>query len=154
MSYYDNPGTNPDEAINVANGKVFKVVQLADSSGNIVNPGTETVTGPSSTAYKVLGQSAPVAATATTLYTVPASKSAVSSTLVVCNRGASTFFRVAVQPAGATLSNQHYIVYDGVVNQYESVFLTLEMTLATTDVVTVYATAATLSFSLFGSEVG
>lgn len=105
------------------------------------------------TTYKVLGQSSPSATTNTTLYTVPAATSAVASTLVVCNRGTSTTFRVAIRPAGATLADEHYIVYDSSVNQYDSVFLTLGITLATTDVVTVYAGAATLSFSLFGSEI-
>jgi len=105
------------------------------------------------TTYKVLGQSAPSATTNTTLYTVPAATSTVASTLVVANRGVSTTFRVAIRPAGATLANQHYIVYDSSVNQYDSVFLTLGITLAATDVVTVYAGAATLSFSLFGSEI-
>lgn len=104
-------------------------------------------------AYKVLGQSAPAATTATTLYTVPASTSAVASTLAVCNRSTSTTFRVAIRPAGATLANEHYIVYDNYVNQYDSVFLTLGVTLATTDVVTVYAGSANLSFSLFGTEI-
>lgn len=105
------------------------------------------------TTYKVLGQSAPSATTNTTLYTVPAATSTVASTLVVANRGVSTTFRVAIRPAGATLANEHYIVYDSSVNQYDSVFLTLGITLAATDVVTVYAGAATLSFSLFGSEI-
>lgn len=105
------------------------------------------------TTYKVLGQSAPSATTNTTLYTVPSATSAVVSTLVVANRGTSSTFRVAIRPAGATLANEHYIVYDNYVNQYDSVFLTLGITLATTDVVTVYASAATLSFSLFGSEI-
>lgn len=105
------------------------------------------------TTYKVLGQSAPSATTNTTLYTVPSATSTVASTLSVCNRGASTSFRVAVRPAGATIADQHYIIYDNIVNQYDSVFLTLGVTLATTDVVTVYAGAATLSFSLFGSEI-
>jgi len=105
------------------------------------------------TTYKVLGQSAPSATTNTTLYTVPAATSTVASTLVVANRGVSTTFRVAIRPTGATLANQHYIVYDSSVNQYDSVFLTLGITLAATDVVTVYAGAATLSFSLFGSEI-
>lgn len=105
------------------------------------------------TTYKVLGQSAPSATTNTTLYTVPSATSTVASTLSVCNRGTSTSFRVAVRPAGATIADQHYIVYDNFVNQYDSVFLTLGVTLATTDVVTVYAGAATLSFSLFGSEI-
>jgi hypothetical protein len=105
------------------------------------------------TTYKVLGQSAPSATTNTDIYTVPSSTSAVCSTLAIANRGASTTFRVAIRPAGASIANQHYIIYDNYVNQYDTVFLTLGVTLATTDVVTVYAGAATLSFSLFGSEI-
>lgn len=105
------------------------------------------------TTYKVLGQSAPSATTNTDLYTVPSATSTVCSTLAVCNRGASTTFRVAVRPAGASIANQHYIVYDNAVEQYDSVFLTLGLALAATDVVTVYAGANTLSFSLFGSEI-
>jgi membrane protein YqaA with SNARE-associated domain len=105
------------------------------------------------TTYKVLGQSAPAATTNTDLYTVPAGASAVCSTLAICNRSASTTFRVAVRPAGAALVNPHYIVFDNWVNQYDTVFLTLGVTLAAGDVVTVFAGAANLSFSLFGSEI-
>lgn len=103
-------------------------------------------------AYKVLGQSAPSATTATDLYTVPSAKSAVGSTLSVCNRGSGTTYRVAVRPAGATLANQHYLVYDATIPANSTDLITIGITLATTDVVTVYAGAATLSFSLFGSE--
>lgn len=106
-----------------------------------------------STTYKVLGQSAPLATTNTTLYTVPSATSAVCSTLSVCNRGVSTLIRVAVRPAGAALSDEHYIVYDTVVSQYDTLFLTLGITLATTDVVTVYAGTANVSFNLYGSEI-
>lgn len=105
------------------------------------------------TTYKVLGQSAPSATTNTTLYTVPSATSAVCSTLTVCNRGVSTNIRVAVRPGGASLADQHYIIYDNYVNQYDTIFLTLGITLAATDVVTVYAGAATVSFGLFGSEL-
>lgn len=105
------------------------------------------------TTYKTLGQVAPAAITATTLYTVPSATQTICSTLAICNRGASTTFRVAVRPAAAALANQHYIVYDNYVNQYDTVFLTLGVTLAATDILTVYAGSATLSFSLFGSEV-
>jgi hypothetical protein len=105
------------------------------------------------TTYKVLGQSAPSATTNTDLYTVPSATSAVCSTLAICNRGTSTFFRVAVRPAGATLANEHYVVYDSAISAGDAIFLTLGLSLATTDVVTVYANTANLSFSLFGSEV-
>lgn len=103
--------------------------------------------------YKVLGQQAPAATTLITLYTVPAATSAVCSTLAIANRGVSTLVRVAVRPAGVAIANQHYIVYDVPIAQYESVFLTLGISLATTDVVSVYAGTADVSFSLFGSEI-
>lgn len=105
------------------------------------------------TTYKVLGQSAPAATTNTDLYTVPAATSAVCSTLTICNRGVSTTFRVAVRPGGAALADQHYIVYDNYVNAGDTIFLTLGISLAATDVVTVYAGTANTSFSLFGSEI-
>jgi hypothetical protein len=105
------------------------------------------------TAYKVLGQESPAANTDDDLYTVPSATSAVVSTLSICNRGVSTTFRAAVRPAGATLANQHYIVYDNYVNAGDAVFLTLGITLAATDVVTVRAGTADMSFSLFGSEL-
>lgn len=105
------------------------------------------------TTYKTLGQAAPAANTNTNLYAVPSATSAVCSTLAICNRGVSTQVRVAVRPAGAALADEHYIAYDVPLNQYDSVFLTLGVTLAATDVVTVYAGTATVSFSLFGSEL-
>jgi len=105
------------------------------------------------TVYKVLGQANPAATTNTTLYTVPAATSTVVSTLSVTNLGVSTTFRVAVRPAGAALANQHYVVFDSTINAGASVYLTLGMSLAATDVVTIFAGTATLAFSLFGSEV-
>lgn len=88
-----------------------------------------------------------------TLYTVPSATSTVCSTLVISNQGASTVFRVAVRPAGAALEPKHYLIVDNTINQYDSVFLTLGVSLATTDVVSVYAGATSVSFNLFGSEL-
>lgn len=106
------------------------------------------------TVYKVLGQSNPAATTATTLYTVPASTSTVVSTITICNQTAvAATFRIAVRPAAATLAAQHYVAYDVAVGAADTTALTLGITLATTDVVTVYASTATLSFSAFGSEI-
>lgn len=107
--------------------------------------------------YKVLGQSAPSSNTETTLYTTPSATSAVCSTLAVCNRSTSTTFRISVIPSGETLADEHYIVYDNYIEQYDSVFLTLGVTLAAGDLISVFAgsanTSANLSFSLFGSEI-
>jgi len=104
--------------------------------------------------YKVLAQSAPGATTDTTLYTVPADTSAVISTIVVANRAATAAaYRIAVRPAGATLANQHYVAFDVSVGANDSTTITLGITLATTDVITVRATSSDLSFNVFGSEI-
>lgn len=103
---------------------------------------------------KVLGQSDPGAATLTTAYTVPGATSAVVSSITVANRSTTaTSFRIAVRPAGAAISNEHYIAYDVAIASNETKSLTLGITLATTDVVSVYATLATLSFNIFGTEI-
>ena len=104
--------------------------------------------------YKVLAQSAPSATTNTDVYTVGSGKSAVVSTITVCNRDTSSAtYRVAVRPAGATIANQHYIAYGATVPANDTISLTLGITLAATDVVTVYASTANLSFNIFGSEI-
>jgi hypothetical protein len=106
------------------------------------------------TTYKVLGQSAPSATTLTTLYTVPSATSAVISTIAIANRaGTSGTYRIAVRPAGATVANEHYIVYGATVAASDSILLTLGVTLATTDVISVYASSADMSFTAFGSEI-
>jgi hypothetical protein len=104
--------------------------------------------------YKILGQSAPAATTATNIYTVPSARSAIISTIVVCNRVATAAtYRIALRPAGATLANLHYIAYDVTVGAGDSTTISLGLTLATTDVITVYASTANLSFTVTGSEI-
>ena len=106
------------------------------------------------TIYKVLGQSAPSATTDTTLYTVPAATDAIVSSIVIANRDSSSAaFRIAIRPGGATLANQHYIAFDVTVGANDSTVLTLGLTLDATDVITVRATTANLSFSAYGSEI-
>ena len=105
-------------------------------------------------AYRVLGQSAPSATTDTDVYTVGSGKQAIVSTITVANRAASAAtYRIAIRPAGATIANQHYIAYDVTVNANDTTMITVGFTLATTDVVTVYASTANLSFNIFGSEI-
>lgn len=106
------------------------------------------------TSYKVLAQSNPAATTLTTLYTVPSATSTVVSSITICNQTASAAtYRIAVRPAGAAVAAQHYIVYGATVAASDSTVLTVGLTLAATDVVSVYASSANLSFSLFGSEI-
>lgn len=102
---------------------------------------------------KVLGQSNPAATTLTTLYTVPSAKEAVVSTISVANlTTSSATFRIAIRPSGATIANQHYIAYDVTVGASDSTLITVGITLATTDVISVYASSANLAFSAFGDE--
>ena len=104
--------------------------------------------------YKVLGQSNPAATTATTLYTVPASTSAVVSTINICNQsGSSDIFRISVIPSGQTLLAKHYLAYNTVIPSYDSISLTIGITLATGDIIQVYAGTTSLSFNAFGSEI-
>jgi hypothetical protein len=104
--------------------------------------------------YKVLGQSNPAATTATGLYTTPGATQAIVSTIAVCNQAAAAAtFRLAVRPAGAALAAAHYLAYDAPLAANDTVTLTLGVTLAATDVLTVQASSATVSFSAFGSEI-
>jgi glucose-6-phosphate dehydrogenase assembly protein OpcA len=104
-------------------------------------------------AKKVLGQSNPAATTLTTLYTVPSAKEAVVSTISVANlTSTAATFRLAVRPSGASIANQHYIGYDITVGASDSTLITVGLTLATTDVISVYASTANLAFSAFGDE--
>ena len=104
--------------------------------------------------YKVLGQSNPAATTATTLYTVPASTQTVVSTISVCNQAASSgTYRIAIRPSGAALTTSQYIAYDSAIAANNSTMITIGVTLNAIDVITVYASSATMSFSAFGSEI-
>lgn len=106
------------------------------------------------TTYKVLGQVNPSATTATTAYTVPSATQAVVSTISVCNQaGTSGTYRIAVRPAGESLDPKHYLAYDATVTANNSTMLTIGVTLGATDVVTVYASSANISFNVFGSEI-
>jgi hypothetical protein len=106
------------------------------------------------TAYKVLGQVAPLATTATTIYTVPSATEAVVSSVTVCNRaGTAGTFRLAVRPDGATLANQHYLTYDATVDPNDTIVLTIGLTLDATDVLEAYASSADMTFHAYGSEI-
>ena len=106
------------------------------------------------TSYRVLGQPAPSATTATTLYTVPTATQSVISTVVVCNRNTTSgTFRIAVRPDGEALANQHYIAYDVAIAANTFIAITIGMTMRASDVITVYASSGNFSFSAFGSEI-
>jgi len=103
---------------------------------------------------KVLGQAIPVAATLTTLYTVPGGTSTVVSTLMACNQAlTSTSIRVAVAVAGAADTEKQYLYRDLTLTGLNSLALTAGLTLAATDVIRAYSLSGLVSFNLFGVEV-
>lgn len=102
---------------------------------------------------KVLGQQAPSATSETTLYTVPASNFAVSSSLFVCNRSnVAASFRISVSVGGGATANKDYLFYDTALGQYETMTAMMGLTMSAADVVRVYASSANLSFNLMGEE--
>jgi len=106
------------------------------------------------TTYKVLGQSNPSATTLTTLYTVPSATQAVISSISVANLTATAAtFRIAVRPAGASITNAHYLGYDITVGASDTTIITVGITMNATDVLSVYGSTANLVFQAYGSEV-
>jgi hypothetical protein len=104
--------------------------------------------------YKVLAQSNPVAVTLTDIYTVPASTEAVISTIIVANRATSTkSYRISIAVAGVADSLEQYIAYDENIAGNAVHEFTIGATLATTDVIRVYASTQDLSFNVFGTQI-
>ena len=104
--------------------------------------------------YKVLGQASPAANTLTDVYVVPSGNSTVISTVTICNQNSSNVsFRLAVRPGNAAVETKHYVSYDTAIPLLDTVSLTLGITLAATDVISVRATSANVSFNIFGSEI-
>lgn len=104
--------------------------------------------------YKVLGQVYPAAATATDLYTVPAATQAVISTLVLANNsGTATTAIVRIRKAGDAAENKQIIMPGVALGANDGITVTLGITLAATDVVTVQSASGNVAFNLFGAEI-
>jgi hypothetical protein len=104
-------------------------------------------------AIKVLGQADVSATTTTTLYTVPDLTQTTVSSLVICNRGGSAItFRVSVHVAGASADDKQFIFFDEDLAATTTRTVVIGMCLGQADVVKVYASAANVSFNLFGVE--
>jgi hypothetical protein len=106
------------------------------------------------TTLKILGQSAPSAATYTNAYTVPALTSTVISSITVCNRSSTpTSFRIMVGTTAASQPvNAEALYYDLAIPGNDTFVFTGGLTLETGKIVVVYNTLATLSFSIYGQE--
>ena len=106
------------------------------------------------TKLKVLGQSNPTANTWNLIYAVPSNNTAVVSTISVCNTGVSNaLFSLAVQPANASITTKHYIAYNTTVPAYDTVVLTLGLSLGSTDVISANVSTSNVAVGAFGTEV-
>lgn len=104
--------------------------------------------------YKIIAQASPAATTNTTLYTVPSATQVTVSSVTICNRAATAAtYRIAMRPDAETLADKHYIAYDASVPANDTIALTLGLTADAADVITVYASTASVSFGVFGSEI-
>lgn len=103
-------------------------------------------------AVKVLGQAAPVATTNTTVYTVAAGKSAVLSTIVVCNQGSAGTFSIYVKPGGGSPTQQNYIFFNAPIDAGATASITVGVTMTATDILGVNVSNANMSVSVFGDE--
>ena len=104
--------------------------------------------------YKVLGQANPAANTPTALYTNGSAYGAVISTLAICNTGnTATTFNAAVRVAGASTITQQYFAYNTALPANDTVSMTIGITMANSDVMTVSSTSSFVAFNLFGSEI-
>lgn len=107
------------------------------------------------TTYKILAQVAPSATSPTLLYgPVGTGIATVVSTLAVCNRAATAAtYRISLRQSGEADATKQYLVYDASVPANSTASYTLGITLAATDSIYVYSSAATLTFQAFGSEI-
>lgn len=102
---------------------------------------------------KVLGQLDVPATTLTDVYTVPASTQTTISSLLICNRTGSTkTFRASIAVGGIGDDPKQYIYYDVTLLKNDTFAATLGLTMAAGDIFRAYASAAGLSFSLYGVE--
>ena len=108
------------------------------------------------TVYKRLGAIASTGTigTADTLYTCPTATAAVVSTVTVCNTSSTAATYTICVSTTTSHAAAGYIVYQASIAGNDTVGLTFGMTLdATNKYLLCSASASTVSFSAFGSEI-
>lgn len=101
----------------------------------------------------ILAQSMPAANTDTDLYTVPAGRRCVVSTLAIAETGgAATTARAYARKNGAAVAQSQRVVPDVAIAANSHTGVTEGWTLAAGDVVTIRGGTAAVSFTLFGEE--
>ena len=104
--------------------------------------------------YKILGQLNPSANTISTVYTVPASNSAVISTVVICNQAVnSAAFSLAVVASGDSPAAKNFLNFQTPVPGNDSITVTIGITMAAGDTIRANVTSSNVSVGVFGSEI-
>lgn len=103
--------------------------------------------------HKLLGRSAPLAATNTTLYTVPGATTTIVTSLMVCNTGAATTIRVFVIPSGGSANVNNAIYYDVSIPAGDTLASNIAVVLEAGDFIQVYNTDVRITFTASGIEV-
>lgn len=101
-------------------------------------------------AFGILAQSNPSAATLTDLF---AGTTGTVATILICNRSATpTTIRVSLAVAAAADDPKQYVLYDCPISGNQTL-PPLQFSIGATDVVRVYATLATIAFTLTGDQI-
>ena len=132
-----------DDTLQYNDGEGFRVI---DKDGNI-----KTVVLATPAEVSKLAQSNPSAASLTDAYTVPALTYFTGKVIVINRSTTPTTFRLSLAPNGAADANSQYMAFDtpiGPNDIYESPVFDIDAA----DVVRVYATLATLTFTITGKE--
>jgi hypothetical protein len=110
---------------------------------------------PGNMIYKVLGQACPANTANVTLYTVPANTNTIISTLSVCNLSINNkTYNVAVVPSGQTIGLKNMVSANAAIGAYDTIALTIGMTLGANDSVIVAGQDANnVAFTIFGTEI-
>lgn len=105
-------------------------------------------------ALKCLGQLKPIRFVHTPIYTVPAAKSAVVSSIACCNQGSTpSRFRVSHAIGGAPDNDAQYVYFEELVPAKKTFIATIGLTMAATDALRVSSDTGEMSFLAYGSEV-
>lgn len=106
-------------------------------------------------AFKRLGASAPANTTWTNLYTVPADKYAIVSTILCVNIDAANDATVRVVHKDNGIANEDYLLYDepvSVIKGCNWVAIQLGICMAVGDDLQVYRNGGTVAFQAWGEE--
>jgi len=103
---------------------------------------------------KSLGQIYPSGGVLTPLYRVPTDKSAVASSLVICNQSKTRgTFRVSIAVDDSADSSKQYDFYDVQIDGNRTYIATIGMTLDSGDVVRFQSSNGRMSAKLYGVEI-